>query len=721
MGVPLLNGPAHRYGIALTTTFAVLAGILLYVGSRNRAPVWKTYQERGIALSIERLEKELAEIPAADASSGEKRSVILERLKSLRAMRPAVIEVGPFDGKLGPERCLTCHFGIEDISASHPNSVFGCVVCHGGNGPDLTVAGAHRNLRGGRNPARLDLAAESCGSRGSIAGRCHSRRKDGLLDRVDNVPRSLMATNAGIIGILRFQWGMTADSSPRFGVRRVSDGKTRLDEIPGERTARGDVDLASSHFRKFCAACHLWAPRRRAKMGRLRGCPACHARYASDGKYHGADPTIDREEVGHAATHTITNRIPDERCRACHNRSARIGLNYHGEMESAQYGTPFVRGGLNDYTISGGRFVLRLIPDIHHEKGMGCIDCHTGQDTMGDGRLYGRMQDQAEIRCEDCHGSRTTPPKTMKVRRNDPLVQTLIRSAPFVKLSDGDEIAVTSRGRPMPHVRRTAKGFRLTSKLTGKEHPVRVITGKRNAHRIKGHDRLECDSCHSAWSPQCYGCHQILDFGRRGRDHMTGKTTPGRWAEGRGYFRSAKNIYGINPRGKVGILVPGCQVWNTVADSSGKVIPPYDSMIMRLRNGLTSIAAGATHPHTTRTPVPRCIDCHLDPKALGLGEGRLTRNPRTGDYEFRPIYDSQASGLKIDFPLEAVVTTEGKQLQSTSRKLVRPFNREELRRITAIAPCLPCHDRYDDPVWLRPPPYVLMPPCRQALENSEEG
>ena len=109
-------------------------------------------------------------------------------------------------------------------------------------------------------------------------------------------------------------------------------------------------------------------------------------------------------------------------------------------MESTQYGTPFVRGGLNDETLSDDRFVWKLVPDIHHEKTMACIDCHTGQDTMGDGKIHVDMEDQIEVRCEDCHGLYSTPPKTMTVSWNDPLVRTLVRSSPFLKLSDGDTI-----------------------------------------------------------------------------------------------------------------------------------------------------------------------------------------------------------------------------------------------------------------------------------------
>lgn len=711
-----MTGSGRGYLVLTAVLLAALSAVFAVVYYRETNPDWEEWQRRGTALQIAKLRDEMN-----SARSDTERRQIETGIRGLQRREPHIIEISPFNGKLPPERCMTCHFGIEDLSASHPNSVFGCVICHGGNGYDLTVEGAHVGLRGGSNPSRLGLAQLSCGTIDEQLGRCHTRRADKLLDRARNVPTSLMATNAGIIGILQFQWGLTPNGDPAYAIRPVSDGKRSLEGIPGELTDSGEYRLSIGHFRKFCGGCHLWTEDAKSSMGRLAGCAACHAPYAADGRYRGCDPTVNRNEPGHAVTHTMTNRVSDDRCRACHNRSARTGMNYHGQMESAQYGTPFVRGGLNDETVSEERFVLNLVPDIHHEKGMGCIDCHTGQDTMGDGTVYAHMKDQIEIRCEDCHGTHWERPKTTRFRDDDAFMATLVRSSEFLKLNNGEEIALTSKGRPMPHVKKTEKGFELTSKVTGKKHPVTVITGKKNAHGIVGHKRLECDTCHSAWSPQCYGCHQVLDFQHKGFDHVSRTRSPGRWAEGRTYFRFNRHVYGINSRGRVGILVPGCQVWNTVVDKKGDILKPYDSKIMPLKNGMTSIAVGPTHPHTTRTEVPRCVDCHLDAKALGFGDGRLVWEGPDHPSHTEPLYDSARSGLKIDYPIDSAVSEDGAPRQSTSHRLSRPFNDKELKKILGIAPCLPCHDRYDDPIWTKPGPYKMAPPCREAVKREVTG
>jgi hypothetical protein len=692
---------------------ACAAAALLAIGlvwHRSESPEWKQYQRKAIALTIENLRARLEA-----ESNPEEKAKLQREILNWSQKEPQIISVRPFAGRQPEERCLTCHLGIENLSDSHPNDVFGCVICHGGNGPDLSVAGAHRGLRGGRNPAALDVATASCGVTKTEVGPCHAGRPNHLLNRTENVPKSLMATNAGIIGILRFQWSIEASSHSKYAIKAVSDGRTALGSVPEEIGPNGELRLADSHFRKFCATCHLRAVRQEGALARLDGCPACHASYNKSGFYVGGDATIKRDEPGHPALHRLSNRIQNDRCRACHNRSARIGLSYQGEMESSQYGTPFVNGGLNDQDVDG-RFVWKLTPDIHHEKGLACIDCHTGQDTMGNGKIHLFMKDQVEIRCEDCHGTFTKPPASMVINKDDELSQTLIRSG-SLKAKEGDIIVMTSKGSPMPHIKLTEKGYELADKLTGKSHPISILTTRKGPHSIRGHERLECDACHSAWSPQCYGCHQALDLEAKGRDHLTGKLTKGRWAEGRTYFRYERNILGINSRGKVGVMVPGCQVWNTVNDETGRNVPAYNSSIMALKNGMSSIAIGSTHPHTTRKEVPRCVDCHLDPKAIGLGEGSLQAN---GKAQFEPIYDSKSSGLGLEFPIDGIISSKGAPLQGTSHEQARGFNREEVRRILGIGPCLPCHDRYDDPIWQRPGPYVMTPKCRKALEAGLE-
>ena len=42
--------------------------------------------------------------------------------------------------------------------------------------------------------------------------------------------------------------------------------------------------------------------------------------------------------------------------------------------------------------------------DVHGREGMHCIDCHTARGVMGDGNIYGHMDQATKTECRMCHG-----------------------------------------------------------------------------------------------------------------------------------------------------------------------------------------------------------------------------------------------------------------------------------------------------------------------------
>jgi len=91
------------------------------------------------------------------------------------------------------------------------------------------------------------------------------------------------------------------------------------------------------------------------------------------------------------------------------------------------------------------------------------------------------------------------------------------------------------------------------------------------------------------------------------------------------------------------------------------------------------------------------VDCHTDPASLGLGRGTL--NIQKDGISFTPIYQSKKSGLPIDYPIDAFVSTEGKQFQTTSRDNARGFNKQEIKDIVNAYKCILCHRSYEDPIY----------------------
>lgn len=138
-----MNTDSSRRILAGASLAAIMVLVLMFVEYRQRHPDWKKYQSEGLSLCVNKLEAQLHEQTSQDQNK-----ILIAEIDTLKSKQPEILEIRAFGGRGDAERCLTCHYGIEDLSKSHPNSVFGCVVCHGGNGSDLTVKGAHKDLRG---------------------------------------------------------------------------------------------------------------------------------------------------------------------------------------------------------------------------------------------------------------------------------------------------------------------------------------------------------------------------------------------------------------------------------------------------------------------------------------------------------------------------------------------------------------------------------------------
>ena len=114
------------------------------------------------------------------------------------------------------------------------------------------------------------------------------------------------------------------------------------------------------------------------------------------------------------------------------------------------------------------RNIRHFQDDIHHAKGMECIDCHTTMEIMGDGYYYENMYEQIEVSCESCHGSYTEKPKTTKAFKEN-MVPYLKGSSYIDKIEYGSKMVLTEKGRPYSNVYEKDNKIILMSKRTGKE------------------------------------------------------------------------------------------------------------------------------------------------------------------------------------------------------------------------------------------------------------
>ncbi len=540
----------------------------------------------------------------------------------------------PGDKEL-PDRCITCHNDVRDMSRSHPNAALGCAVCHLGNPDAADEKNAHAGMV--RNPSDLRWARQTCGK-----SRCHPN----LTHAVKN---SIMTSNAGIAASTLYQWDERATPE---------DSSLVIDRLP-------DTSLATSHLRKLCAGCHINKRENDlpGEFGRRGGgCNDCH---------------LVKEEYPDRHPR-FTVRMDIAVCEKCHNRSDRTALSYQGKFESEGYGTPYEQGSTSSNELSGGRYFYHIPADVHFRAGMVCIDCHLAEEVMGDGKRYSHLEEQVKIDCADCHRLQTARPDSAA------LVWKILQVNNNLRLPADSTFAQTSDGYFYANVFWEGGRAVLIRKLDGKKLEIPQTNHKRQC-AMPGHERLSCQSCHSAYTPQCYGCHDVYDPTRKQLDKVSYEETDGHWSEGRSYLRFEKPPLGIDTRNRVLPFAPGCQVYMTELDDT-----------LGIKKQKTWLTMAPFDPHSTRTAVPGCIDCHSNPKRLGLGNGRLVL--RNGNLSVIPIYDAPKAGLGGD-DLEKMVDPDGRITQRMSRLTARPFKPDEIKKIYRVSYCLVCHDEAEDVIY----------------------
>ncbi len=527
------------------------------------------------------------------------------------------------------DMCLSCHRD-EKLNPAHDSAVMGCSPCHLGNPLVIDKKLAHKGMV--LNPGDLRHVKKTCGVDG-----CHG-------SDVHKVKNSLMATNRGIIGTLLYYWGESTSQDSDLTVEQL---------INSDQTS-----LALDYFRKLCGTCHLWKQKNdlpdtpqffNDKGG---GCSACHSYYPDRNGMESVlvGDSYDQDGENKKIHPLIIKKVRSSQCIRCHNRSGRIGISYMGIFESEGYGTPFEEGEMNGKQLPGSRFYLKIADDIHHKKGMECIDCHSRDEIMGDGTSYAHYEEQVEISCRICHSS--SPGLTRKNNR-------------------------------LNNIKKVNDKTILVGKIDGGKHPLNNI--KKGVCDFPAHKRVSCEACHSTWVAQCYGCHAKRDERLTHLDKLSHKETPGYWQEGRSYIRYSQPMLGVW-KDEIVVVTPGCQDIVTVVDGRGKIEQSFNRFTM-----------AAINPHTTQAKGRKCIDCHASTRTVGLGLGTIVME--NGKMVFVGVDRGVDTNNGRTVAFDSYVDIDGNPLQNSSRENLRPFNGRELQAVLRVGLCVTCHNSYTDRIW----------------------
>ena len=551
------------------------------------------------------------------------------------------------------EACLSCHLPMSGFSAAHRPETIGCASCHLGKPESTDKAEAHSGMV--LVPGNLSQAEATCGAMG-----CHPTL-------TKQIHTTLMSTGRGLVTVNRYVFGETDSPNGEGHLSHLADSP------------------ADDHLRRLCAGCHLgkekWHPAPIDETSRGGGCTACHLiyspeaisdlrRYTETGTLPGSHPSL-------------TLRVTNAHCFGCHSRSGRISTNYEGWHETL-LNPEEVQGDSRYRVLQDSRMFEQETADVHFQKGMECMDCHTWREVMGDGVAHNHQEEQVEISCEDCH--RVTAPQSVPASALD-LTELKIAGLRGWSLKGQKFVLTRKTGRPLINVVvNNSDGVEMIGKNSGiRFRPKPTLPICRNG--ISGHERLSCQSCHTAWAPHCINCHTEFDPSQVGINHLTGQRQSGRWVEYGSDFLAEPPSLGIRLAGKqeiVDTFIPGM-----ILTIDMQLYPTHPRNAPRhiFRRLYAPIAA-----HTTVAVARDCQSCHANPLAIGYGQGELTFQS-LGNSRGQWIFDSHYATREEDgLPYDAWIGFLQERGGMVSTRVgARPFSVQEQKAILQVGACLTCH------------------------------
>ena len=578
-----------------------------------------------------------------------KTSIGTEYVNSIQGSESEYVSLNSLD----QESCLQCHENTKGYSKYHNPEIIGCTSCHLGNKDVAIKEESHEGMV--LIPGNLSDAKETC-------GKCHQSE----LSKIEN---SLMTTNSGLIAVDKYIFGEADTPDDHYHIKNIKN-------TPAEK-----------HIRDLCANCHLGAEKKEFgeinQLSRGGGCNACHLNYSENSKNDLAK-YLKSDKLELPVYHPSTDIfVTDNHCFGCHSRSSRISTNYEGWQETL-LDEKEVEDKKGFRVLEDKRVYEYKGEDIHHNKGMLCIDCHSSHEVMGDGKMYSHEEQAVKLQCSDCHFKEKPNTIPYDSLDNESLLVFLHREYSH---SDKSIIVAEKDKHPLVNTYVDSLGSAF---LIGKKEgtlfelmPQPDICSRDNAHKD-----IACSTCHSSWTPRCIGCHSEFDNDEmKAYDLLDKKYVKGQWKEYVAEFSSSLPAMGVreNEEGKhIEPAVPGMIMTIDKGSFSGKDLGE-DVSFHRLY--------APNSPHTTTKEVRDCKSCHNEPATIGYGNGELEYiiTNGKGKWSFTPEYDKNSNdGLPEDAWIPFLKDVD-KDVVNSTRLDFRPFTVKEQQQILLVGACLQCH------------------------------